>query len=233
MRSARILPGVLVFLFVVSATTAEAAERYYVVTFTWEGTPQGPRRSHTFATYVKLDDNGGQEAMEQFTISWLPATLNIKLVKRPEPGVNLGVRETFDFCRSGGGVILGLGPYEIRKELYDAARAQLARLEAGQVAYTAVALKMNWRPGAVNCYYAVSDAAPREMLYMGTAYGHQTGIPMLEHYGPWLMNPAETHDHLIDRLGLREHNVTFRRIQDIAPNSPLLRQAVAAPPVVR
>src|SRR5688572_13755957 len=129
----RALTGLFMFL-VLGTSAATAAERYYVVSFGWEGNPPNPRLSHTFATFIKTDDRDGQESLEQFTISWMPATLNIKLIKKPEPGVNLGIRETFDYCKSRGGEVLGLGPYEIKKELYEAALRQMRRLEAGQAA---------------------------------------------------------------------------------------------------
>lgn len=229
MQPAKRLFRLVCLVLALDVAAVNAAERYYVITFTWEGNPPAARLSHSFATFIKVAEEDGQESIEHFTISWLPATLNIKLITRPEPGVNLGVRETFDFCRERGGEILGLGPYEIRKDLYDLALEQLRRLEAGRITYKAALLKMKWRPGAANCYYAVSDAAPRELLYLGTAWGHVTGVPVLEHFGPWLMDPAETHDDIIDRVGLRERNVRFRRIEDLAPNSRLLQQTVAVP----
>ena len=224
--------GLIAVALLCGTGLAQANERYYVITFCWEGNPPNPKLSHSFAWFVKTIGSG-QDELEQLSISWLPATLNIKLIKRPEPGVNLGLRETFEFCKARGGEVLGLGPYEIRKDLYDRAKEQMQRLESGQVAYKAVDLRMKWRPGAANCYYAVTDAAPRELVHLGKAWGHATSVPMLEHYGPWLVNPSQTHDEIIDRIGLRARNVKFRRLQDVAPNSLLLQQTIAAPPVVR
>lgn len=225
----RVLKTTLVVLcFALTSAVASAADRYYVIAFSWEGNPPIARLSHSFATFVKVSQDYGVEEVEEFSISWMPASLRIKIFARPETGRNLTIAETFDYCKAHGGQILGLGPYEISKDLYEAALRQLRRLESGRVAYKAADLRQRWRGYAFNCYYAVTDAAPREMINLGRSWGHTTCVPMLEHYGPWLMNAAKTHDEIIDRVGLRDRAVKFRRLQDIAPNSPVLLEAIAA-----
>ncbi len=78
-----------------SAALNDAApgERFYVLVFASQSVPRTPAYAHTWATVVRaVDRPGGRPAPEAHTISWLPATLDIRPLRpRVEPGVNLGL----------------------------------------------------------------------------------------------------------------------------------------------
>src|SRR5882724_6163311 len=65
---------------------------YYMVVFAYETTPRAPQTAHTFATFIKSD----RSALEAHTISWFPRSNMVRLLKRPEPGVNLDLQRTIE-----------------------------------------------------------------------------------------------------------------------------------------
>jgi hypothetical protein len=88
-----------------------------------------PRRTHSFATFVRVVPGCPVEA---FTISWLPATERVRpLALQPEPGRNYSLAETLEFCANNRMEVAAWGPYQIAPELWDAALCQKARLESG------------------------------------------------------------------------------------------------------
>ena len=53
--------------------------RYYLLLFGGQGNILRPRTAHTWATYVRAQPRpDGTVGLDQFTISWLPATLYIR-----------------------------------------------------------------------------------------------------------------------------------------------------------
>src|SRR5689334_15600040 len=90
--SPRLLP--LVFAAcLLGATPVQADEFYFVAIFGSESVPKQVRYTHSWATFIKLSGCGSDlntYRMEAFTISWMPATLEIRpLAPLPEKGVNL------------------------------------------------------------------------------------------------------------------------------------------------
>src|SRR3954454_23660419 len=79
-------------------STARAGEVYYVMVFGSESHPKQLRYTHTWATFIKATGEGNDPnayALESNTISWLPATLEVKVFRpRSEPGVNLDLYQT-------------------------------------------------------------------------------------------------------------------------------------------
>ena len=198
----------------VQKPSAGLEERYYVVLFCSEGTPNIPRLSHGFATFAKKTTGAGVDEFEDFTISWMPANLNCQFRLRPEPGVNLDLPGTFEYVKSVNGRAFAWGPYEINKELYDRAVAQFKRLEEGKQLYKMVDFRMKYRPTvANNCYHSVTDIAPTDLVATGTLFGEPMGPAMVQHFRPWLVNPEETHDWVSEQLGLRQFEVRFRRME--------------------
>src|SRR5690348_12390269 len=75
-----------------TAIAAPPGERYFMLVFGSQSTPKVPKYTHSWATVVKVIECGGPEvpSIEEHTISWLPATLNVRpLSFQVEPGVNL------------------------------------------------------------------------------------------------------------------------------------------------
>src|SRR5438874_9329229 len=58
---------------------AAPGERFYALVFASQSVPRRPAYSHTWATAVRAADYPGQPpSLEAHTISWLPATLDIR-----------------------------------------------------------------------------------------------------------------------------------------------------------
>src|SRR5947209_13374239 len=86
------------------AAPARADEYYFVVIFGAESVPKQPRYTHSWATFVKATGCGpdlNTFRLEAFTISWMPATLDIRpLALLPEPGVNLDLHTSLRYVLS-------------------------------------------------------------------------------------------------------------------------------------
>src|SRR5262249_1889725 len=67
-----------------AATTAPPGERYFVLIWGSQSTPKQPKYTHTWATVVKVTgcDGSNAQILEEQTISWMPATLDIRAFSR-------------------------------------------------------------------------------------------------------------------------------------------------------
>src|SRR5262245_24374527 len=99
-----------------------ADERYLVVLFAVQSPDGAVRRSHTFATFMKVDvgepDEDGEiptEALETVTISWLPASGELRVLARPEQGRNFDLQETLRWAKDNDLTTTMRGPFEIGK----------------------------------------------------------------------------------------------------------------------
>jgi hypothetical protein len=187
---------------------AQAGELYFVIVFATQGDflPL-PRYAHTFATFVKATGEGpwpDRYAVEAHTISWCPASGDVRVARLgPERGVNLDLSATLRWARSLGAGASRWGPFQVRKELYDRARAQIARLESGAVWYKTI--DGGPAPHQVsNCIHAVSDIdADGGPLDTGLAFGDEASYLVARHLARWMIDPCRTHEWVYDRLGLR------------------------------
>ena len=114
----------LLFAFLIfpfGAGAGEVRESYFMIIFSQEGEGRDPTQSHTFATFIKATGNGPEKSkykLESHTISWLPATLEIRLLRLlPEKGINLDLEANLRWARSRKARISMWGPYQIQKEL--------------------------------------------------------------------------------------------------------------------
>lgn len=205
---------IAVFMCATSVLTVPAAqgrESYYAMIFAAEGRPNIPRLAHTFAVFVKVqeleDVDRENWPIEIHTISWLPATLNVRLLFRPpERGVNLDLQTTLRHLASQNAHVCAWGPFQIRKELFDRALMQIERLNAGAVAYKA--MDRRFRPcAATNCFHAVSDIVDGPLLGTGTAFGVPASRMVVHHLTPWFIEPQTTHRDLLKRLGLENCSI--------------------------
>lgn len=184
------------------------APRFYVLIFGSDAGDLKKGKTHTWATFVKATPAAdGKQALESFTISWLPAdgTVNAILPLKRECGKNYTLEETLAFaCKNKEKVALW-GPFEIASCTWDAAVAQKQRLEGGGVTYRAVDA-FHRKPDRSHCVHAVIDIDPK---LTGTALpALQVGIKGtaktmdLLTGGSLVPDRCKTHDWLIGALGL-------------------------------
>jgi hypothetical protein len=140
-----------------TADEAAAATRYTLELDGWNGDPDVPTASHTFAIFVATRDG---EAPSVHTISWLPEDTVV-----PALSLRKGRNFTADETRAiaNGRPIQVHGPYAITRATYERALARIAFLESGGAQYKMIDWKTrapaleNRAGGAVNCIHAVSD----------------------------------------------------------------------------
>ena len=198
------------FASLLAPAGVRADDRYYMLIFAYQGVPAGPRTAHSFATFAHATQgkNGTHRLVDVKTISWMPATLNVRLIRgAPERGRNLSLKETLALANSMDANITLWGPYQIDKKLYDRAAKQVKRLDSGTVGYKA--LDGAVRPdGATNCFHAISDIdADQGLLNTGTAFGNDASAMVVRHLSRWIIGREKTHPWLIERLGLKNVEV--------------------------
>src|SRR5262249_52091114 len=105
--------------------------------------------------------------------------------------------------------VTAFGPYQIKKDLYDGALAQIDRLNSGKVAYKA--LDKKFRPGeaAVNCFHAISDIVGGPLLDTGTAFGQKATVMVRNHLAAGIMNDRGRQPWLTEPLGLKKEGISF------------------------
>ncbi len=186
---------------------ARAGELYFAVVFASQGELDLPRYAHTFATFIKATGEGpnaDRYAVEAHTISWSPASGDVRIARFwPERGTNLDLASTLRWARSLDARVSRWGPFQVRKELYDRALVQIARLESGALGYKA--LDVGQRPRyASNCIHAVSDVdTDGGLLDTGPHYGEEASYLVAYHFRRWTIDPCRVHEWVYDRLGLR------------------------------
>jgi hypothetical protein len=210
----------LLAALLVAPNAARAADSYFMIIFGQQGGANQVDLSHTFATFVKSTGEGPNQAkysIEVHTISWMPRSLDVKLLKRPEGGVNLDLKESLRVAKSVRAEVTMWGSFHIKKELYDRALQQITRLNAGDIGYKA--LDNRFRPNsATNCIHAVSDIDIDEVqLGTGTAYGNEASLMVLTHLSRWIIDYDETNDWIAQRLELGK-DIVRREFKPIAPN---------------
>jgi hypothetical protein len=218
MRFARILvrlsmlvPGVLLVASV-PAGAQEPNESYYMTIFSAQASSRDPRRTHSFATFVKAKGTGDaaqNSPLEIHTISWMPQSLDIVILRRrPELGVNLDLETSLRWAESRNCRVSMWGPYQISKDLFDRAVKQEARLNSGLVLYKAV--DRRFRPGtASNCIHAVADLdMDSGLLHSGQGRGDAASRQVAQHLERWIINPEQTHTWVAGRLGLNGDSVS-------------------------
>jgi hypothetical protein len=207
----------------VSAKRSQRRDHYYLLMFSSQNNSYQARFSHTFASFVKAmgaaPSLAESEIAEVHTISWMPQTQDIVLLRRqPEPGTNLNLQDSIRWAQSVSARISLWGPYEIQKELYDRAVEQEARLKSGAVMYKAI--DDEFRPAvASNCIHAVCDIdADNGLFHIGRLWGEPASQLVLGHFKRWILDPDKTHPWLIQRLELKDLQV--RNAWTFAPDRP-------------
>jgi len=196
-------------LLVVARTPSyaqETNESYYMTIFSAQADSRDPRRTHSFATFVKgtgTGDSQKKSPIEIHTISWMPRSLDIVILRRQaEPGTNLDLESSLRWAESRNCRVSMWGPYAIKKELYDRAVEQEARLNSGRVLYKAVDRRFRPRT-ASNCIHAVADLdTDNGLLHSGQGRGEAASHQVAEHLNRWVINPERTHAWVAGRIGL-------------------------------
>jgi hypothetical protein len=141
-------------------------ERYYALVWASQRVVRTPRYSHTFATVVHTAGrpSGEVKVLDVNTISWLPATLDIRVLARhPEPGVNLTLGETLEYARRNGERVSLWGPFELRASSYQRFVVQKHFLETSGIGYQCddnVGEAARVGDGC-DCIHAITDADPQ------------------------------------------------------------------------
>lgn len=142
-----------------------AGHHYYVTIFGSEQNPLRFKRTHTFATITHLHETPDGPVVENSTISWMPATLNIRpFALRPEPGVSLTQEESLRWAESKGLRTSVWGPFEIPERRYYLYMARKAELESGAIAYRATGAWAREQPVS-NCGQSFSRVTTAGQYY--------------------------------------------------------------------
>jgi hypothetical protein len=195
---------------------------YYVMVFASQSCPKVPRLTHTWATVVKVVDQGPGRppAIEQHTISWMPASLQI----RPwrcwvEAGVNLSLEHSLCWAVEEGQRVSLWGPYQLRPEVYSKFLIQKAFLESGQVGYQCVDTigEAAWNGSGSNCIHAISDidADHDRGHYPVRRHGDAASEYLVKQLfeGGLLIGPPHTQDWLISALGVDRYPIVHRHYE--------------------
>jgi len=210
-----LLGSVLVLILPIAVNNAWADDNYYMLVFAHQSNERQPRFSHTFATFVKATGEGAAQEkskLEAHTISWLPASLDIRVLRRrPEPGTNLDLKGSLEFARSQGTTVFMWGPYRIKKELYDRAVQRIGQLNEGAFQYKAIDQRFR-TSGVINCIHAVSDLdSDQGYLHVGTEHGAAASSLVVRHLDRWIIRSDELHDWVGEKLGVLNDSIVRRR----------------------
>jgi hypothetical protein len=209
-------------------------ERYYVLIFSSENALKQPRYTHTWATAVRVTDQGlgRPPGIEHHTISWMPATLDVRPPRfYMEPGVNLSLHDTITRVALANDEKIGLwGPYECRATFFTRFTVQKQFMESGKMQYQcidSVGEAASTGHGS-NCIHAVTDMDPAHgrRQYPLTRYGFAAGIEISRRFRELdvFVDSSQTHEFLIPVLGLNAFPIIRGKADDIlSPSrSPLI-----------
>ncbi len=216
---------VVLILTVFAPAAATAQDRYFLYVFSSQSVPtRKPRETHTWATAVRLTADGALPGMvrtDDYTISWMPATLNIRpFALLPEWGRNLDFDESLAFALAAGQRVSVWGPYEIPATIFASFLRRHAELEeaevTGRIKYKM--LQMTGGPKASDC---VRAASPLDDLYPGSSFAdfrfgdagsHGIVRNLLRHHPE--IDPDARYDALDRAMGLDRYPVERLRFVD-------------------
>lgn len=201
-----------------SANTAQAGARCYMIIFGAQTHPKIPRYTHTFCTIVRVVDplpGCTDSRMEVYTISWLPQTMIIHPYRlRAEPGHNWTLEQTLRWCARNRIDVSEWGPFAITEEYFWLVYREYTRFESGEYLYRAIDPP---RRGDVraDCIHAVTDIDPYDsrLTYLVLGSGDAVTfkfVRILRQRGR-LMDPPPADAFWVDAaLGLHCHPICHR-----------------------
>jgi hypothetical protein len=157
--SAAVIVGVL---SVFSSVSAQGGERYYTMIFGSQSRPKLLQYTHTWATFIRVvgegDDPNGYQVY-QHTISWLPASLDVRTWSLfPERGVNLDLYATLEAVYKNGESVTMWGPFENLPQVYERSLRVKEILDSGVAEYRAISTPRNLLIS--DCIHAVAAVDP-------------------------------------------------------------------------
>lgn len=190
-------------------------ESYFLLVFGSQSVPKVPRKTHTWATVVRVSETRtGERDVDPLTISWMPATLHIRAWRmRVEKGVNLELHETIKAMHDDGQRVTMWGPYQMRAGAYAKFRMQKAFLETGRVGYQCIDStgEAGWTGDGCDCIHAITDmdAVHDRDRYRLDRYGESASRFIVKQFfeRQTLIEPERTHDWLIPRLGIDKYEI--------------------------
>lgn len=203
------LPLGLVLIGFAAAGPARADEFYYTIIWGSQSHPKHLKYTHTWATFVRAvgtgtDPNG--YTLESHTISWLPATLDVRvLAPHPETGVNLDACQTLDFVLGNRERVKMWGPFRVGPELWDRSLRVREILLGGAARYRAISTEYDLL--VADCIHAVAAVDPvfgREhypLIRVGFSASRYIAREVRSRSPHSAADPTD-HSWLIPRLGL-------------------------------
>lgn len=156
------LLGLVVFSLAFSARPARAEVRYFAMVFGSQSHPKLLRYTHTWATFIRATGEGpdvSKYALEVNTISWLPATLEVKVWRPwPEPGVNLDLYQSLRAVYAHRESVTMWGPFIINEEIYNRSLGVLRIIASGAPQYRAISFPRTLLIS--DCIHAVAAVDP-------------------------------------------------------------------------
>ena len=145
-----------------AAGIAAADDYYFGMIFGSQSQPKQLRYTHTWLTMVHAYGEGpdlNTYNLELNTISWLPATLEVKVLRPwPEPGVNLYLYQTIQAMQANRESITLWGPFVARPEIWQRSLYIRQILESGRAEYRAISTARNLLIS--DCIHAVAAVDP-------------------------------------------------------------------------
>jgi hypothetical protein len=224
-----VLPWLTLFLIGWVVPVARGDESYYMIVFGSQLPKVNlPAHTHSFAMFLRACGEGpcwDTYALQGWTISWMPESLKIEILRLfPTCGNNLGLHESLKWAAADGQRISMWGPYRIQKELFDRALGQVAHLKSGNVAYKSVDMCRN-TDRVTNCIHALSNiSTENSQLHCSVSgWGEPASYWITLHLAPWIIDYHQTHDWLLDRIGLRCYPLVRRDLSRNPAKNPVLR----------
>ncbi len=207
-----------------------AGDRYFLLVFGSQTTPKVPRFTHSWVTFVKVPAPvpGSPIAIEQHSISWMPATLCIRtFYPCVEAGVNLTLHDSIKMALGYHECVTMWGPYEIPSGLFNKLMIQKRFMESGTVGYQCIDTvgESGLTGDGSNCIHAISDADTlfRRQAYPLTYFGNSASLNILRKLVERGAIPdvKTTHDWLIPQLGLNQYEICRREYSPPLIHGPL------------
>jgi hypothetical protein len=177
--------------------------------------PKQLRYTHTWATFVRAVGEGPDVrnyALLVHTISWLPQTLEVRVLRPwPEPGVNLDLEQTLRAMYANGEYVTMWGPFVMAKPVYERSLRVLQILNSGAPRYRAISTPRN--PLVSDCIHAVAAIDP--VFGRGHYPLIRIGKPASRFIARQVMTRsvfdqyAYDNNWLIPRLGLNRYPIEF------------------------
>jgi hypothetical protein len=201
-----------------AAIEAPPGERYFILVFGSQSTPKRPKYTHSWATVVKVTgcDGPGAPTVEEQTISWMPASLDIKpLSFHVEAGANLTLHFTIEEMLRNKERVSVWGPYEVGPGLFYRFGVQKGFMESGRVAYQCIDSLGEARSGAgCDCIHAVTDMDPlfARNRYPLSYFGDSASLHIVRQIQtrPIIICPEADHGWLLPLLGLDSYPIERR-----------------------